>query len=262
MCENNRRSTEVKDGKKLMDLEGKVAFVTGGSRGIGAAIAKKLATRGADIALTYQYNAVGAAQVVAAAEGAGRRAIALAVDAEHPDSMPASIVQAVACLGRLDILVNNAAVFEVAPIEEFGVETFDRMMAVNVRTPFLASKSAAEQMGAGGRIITIGSNMIGRTVFPGFSLYSMSKTALVGLTKGLSRDLGQRGITVNLVNPGPIDTDMNPADGPMAATINAFTALGRYGQPADIAEMVCFLASDKARYVTGAVLDVDGGFTV
>ncbi|MCY4670946.1 MAG: 3-oxoacyl-ACP reductase FabG [Rhodococcus sp.] len=245
-----------------MDLEGKVALVTGGSRGIGAAIAKELALHGADIALTYQRHAVGAAEVIAAVESAGRHAIAIAADAEDPDTMPAAVAQTVEHFGRVDVLVNNAAIFEVAPVEAFGVSDFDRTMAVNVRAPFLAAKSAAEQMGSGGRIITIGSNMIGRTVFPGFSLYSMSKTALVGLTKGLSRDLGARGITVNLVNPGPINTDMNPQDGPLSPTINAFTALGRYGQPEEIAAMVRFLASEEARYVTGAVLDVDGGFTV
>lgn len=245
-----------------MDLEGKVALVTGGSRGIGAAIARELAFRGADIALTYQHYGVGAADVVAAVESIGRRSIAIATDAEDPDSMPAAVAQTVERLGGVDIMVNNAAICELGPVETFGVADFDRTMAVNVRAPFLAAKAAAEQMGAGGRIITIGSNMIGRTVFPGFSLYSMSKTALVGLTKGLSRDLGPRGITVNLVNPGPINTDMNPEDGPLAPTINAFTALGRYGQPEEIAAMVCFLAGEKARYVTGAVLDVDGGFTV
>lgn len=260
-----RESEPIQRQRKLgtpMELEGKVALVTGGSRGIGAAIAEELALQGADIALTYQHHAAGAAGMIAALESVGRQAIALAADAEDPDAMPLAVEQTAERLGRLDILVNNAATFEVGPVETFGATDFDRMMAVNVRAPFLAAKSAAEQMGVGGRIITIGSNMIGRTVFPGFSLYSMSKTALIGLTKGLSRDLGPRGITVNLVNPGPINTDMNPDDGPLAPTIKAFTALGRYGQPEEIAAMVCFLASEKARYVTGAMLDVDGGFTV
>jgi 3-oxoacyl-[acyl-carrier protein] reductase len=135
-------------------------------------------------------------------------------------------------------------------------------MATNVRGPYIAARAAARHMSGGGRIISIGSNMIGRTVFPGFALYSMSKTALVGMTKGLSRDLGPRGITVNLVNPGATDTDMNPADGELSDTIRGFTAVDRYGTPGEVAEVVAFLASDAARYVTGASVNVDGGFTV
>ncbi|BAL88500.1 putative short-chain dehydrogenase [Actinoplanes missouriensis 431] len=244
------------------DLDGKVALVIGGSRGIGAGVAARLAGDGADVALTFQHRDDQAALVVKQIEGLGRRGLALRVDSADPDAVTAAVDRVVDRFGRLDILVNNAAVFFVAPVEELGREEFDRMVAVNVRAPFLASKAAAGHMGDGGRIVTIGSNMVERTVFPGFSLYSMSKTALVGLTKGLSRDLGPRGITVNLVNPGPIDTDMNPADGPSADTITGFTALGRYGTPAEIATAVAYLAGDGARYVTGAVINVDGGFTV
>ncbi len=243
-------------------LDGKVALVTGGSRGIGAGVAAQLAEDGADVVLTYQHRDDRAAAVVKQVEALGRRALAVQVDCADPEAVTAVVDRAATEFGRLDILVNNAAVFLVGPVAEFGVAEFDRTIAVNVRAPFVASKAAARHMGDGGRIITIGSNMVRRTVFPGFSLYSMSKTALVGLTKGLSRDLGPRGITVNLVNPGPIDTEMNPADGPSSATISGFTALGRYGTPAEIATAVAYLAGDGARYVTGAVIDVDGGFAV
>ncbi len=221
------------------NLGGRVALVIGGSRGIGAGVAARLAEDGADVVLTFQHRDDQAAVVVKQIEGFGRRGMALQVDSADPEAVTAAVDRAVAQFGRLDVLVNNAAVFFVGPVEDLGPAEFDRMIAVNVRAPFLASKAAARHMGDGGRIITIGSNMVERTVFPGFSLYSMSKTALVGLTKGLSRDLGPRGITVNLVNPGPIDTDMNPADGPAAATISGFTALGRYGTPAEIATGSC-----------------------
>jgi 3-oxoacyl-[acyl-carrier protein] reductase len=243
-------------------LDGKVALVTGGSRGIGAGVAARLAEDGADVVLTYQHRDDRAAAVVKEIEGFGRRGLAVRVDCADPAAVTAVVDRAVAEFGRLDILVNNAALFLVGPVEELGLAEFDRTIAVNVRAPFVASKAAARHMGDGGRIITIGSNMVERTVFPGFSLYSMSKTALVGLTKGLSRDLGPRGITVNLVNPGPTDTEMNPADGPAAATISGFTALGRYGAPAEIAAAVAYLAGTGARYVTGATITVDGGFTV
>jgi 3-oxoacyl-[acyl-carrier protein] reductase len=244
------------------DLDGSVALVIGGSRGIGAAVAVRLAEDGADVVLTYQHRDDRAAAVVKQVESFGRRALAVQVDCADPGAVTGAVDRAVAEFGRLDVLVNNAALFFVGPVEELGLDQFDQMMAVNVRAPFLASRAAARHMGDGGRIVTIGSNMVDRTVFPGFSLYSMSKTALVGMTKGLSRDLGPRGITVNLVNPGATDTDMNPADGPSAATIRDFTALGRYGTPAEIAAAVAYLAGDGARYVTGASINVDGGFTV
>jgi 3-oxoacyl-[acyl-carrier protein] reductase len=243
-------------------LDGKVALVTGGSRGIGAGVAARLAEDGADVVLTYQHRDDRAAAVVKQIESFGRRALALQVDCADAAAVTAAVDRAVAEFGRLDILVNNAALFLTGPVDDLGPAEFDRTIAVNVRAPFVASRAAARHLGDGGRIITIGSNMIERTVFPGFSLYSMSKTALVGLTKGLSRDLGPRGITVNLVNPGPIDTEMNPADGPAAGTISGFTALGRYGTPAEIATAVAYLAGDGARYVTGATINVDGGFTV
>ncbi len=164
-------------------------------------------------------------------------------------------------LGRLDILVNNAAVFLVGPLEDLTDEALNRTLAVNVRAPFVASRAAARHMTTGGRIITIGSNMADRTTFPGFTLYALSKTALIGLTKGLSRDLGPRGITANLVNPGPTNTDANPSDGPNAETIQSFTAVGHYADPTDIAATVTHLSGEAGRYITGATINVDGGFT-
>src|SRR4051794_496704 len=243
------------------ELRGRVALVTGGSRGIGAAVARRLAADGSDVVLTYRADAAAADAVVKEIVAEGRRAVAVRADNADPDAMDAVVDRTVAEFGRLDVLVNNAAEFVVGPLGELDRDTVDRVLATNVRAPFLAARAAAVRMGEGGRIVTIGSNMIGRTPFPGFALYSMSKTALVGLTKGLARDLGPRGITANLVNPGPTDTDANPAGGPQARVIAGLTALGRYGRPAEIADTVAHLAGPRADYVTGAVIDVDGGFT-
>ncbi|SCG60777.1 3-oxoacyl-[acyl-carrier protein] reductase [Micromonospora rifamycinica] len=176
--------------------------------------------------------------------------------------MTAAVDNAATDLGRLDILVNNAGAFPLGPVEELGLDAFELTVAVNVRAPFVASQAAIRHMAAGGRIINIGSNMAERTVFPGFALYAMSKTALTGLTKALGRELGPRAITVNLINPGPTDTALNPADGPNAETINGLTALGHYARPDDIAAAVAFLAGPGGRYITGATVNVDGGFTI
>lgn len=169
--------------------------------------------------------------------------------------------EAAATFGRLDILVNNAAVFLVGPLEDLGPAEVDRTLAVNVRAPFTAARAAVRHMRQGGRIISIGSNVAERAVFPGLALYSMSKTALAGMTKGLARELGPRGVTVNLVHPGPTDTETNPADAPNAAAIAGFTAVGRYARPAEIAATVAHLASADGAYITGASIHVDGGFT-
>ncbi|MGR6321340.1 SDR family oxidoreductase [Micromonospora soli] len=243
-------------------LDGKVALVTGGARGIGAAIARRLAGEGADVALTYERNAEQAAMVGKQIEATGRRALVVQADSADPEAVRAAVDRTAAELGRLDILVNNAAVFLVGPVGELGAEEVDRTLAVNVRAPYLAAQAAARHLGEGGRIISIGSNVARRAPFPGLALYSMSKTALVGLTKGLGRELGPRGITVNLVNPGPTDTDANPADGPNAEAIAGLTALGRYAAPTEIAAVVAHLAGPDAGYVTGAVLDADGGFAI
>ncbi|MEU4425519.1 SDR family oxidoreductase [Actinoplanes sp. NPDC024001] len=242
-------------------LEGKVALVTGGSRGIGAAVASRLARAGAAVTFTYQHDETAAVALVKQIEADGGTATAIRSDSADPAAVVAAVEQAAAGR-RLDILVNNAGAFLVGPLEDLGLPEFDQTVAVNVRAPFVASQAAVRHMPAGGRIINIGSNMAERAVFPGFSLYAMSKTALIGLTKALGRELGPRAITVNLVNPGPTDTASNPADGPNAATISALTALGHYAEPTDVAATVAFLASPEARYITGATVNTDGGFTI
>ncbi|MFC6023160.1 SDR family NAD(P)-dependent oxidoreductase [Plantactinospora solaniradicis] len=248
-------------GKDLV-LDGKVAFVTGGGRGIGAAVAVRLAEDGADVALTYQSDAGAAAAVVDQIKAIGRRAVAIAADSADVAAVTSAVDRTVEEFGRLDILVNNAGVYLVASVQEIGAAALDETIAVNIRAPFVAAQAVARHMTDGGRIINIGSNVGERLPFPGHAIYSMSKTALTGLTKGLGRELGPRGITVNLVNPGPTDTALNPADGPFAETIRGFTALGRYAAPAEIAAAVAFLAGDGGSYVTGATVNVDGGFTI
>ncbi|UNO40380.1 SDR family oxidoreductase [Streptomyces sp. MST-110588] len=243
-------------------VAGKAALVTGGSRGIGAAIARRLAEEGADVALTYEHRADRAAAVVADIEAMGRRALAIQADSGDATAVPAAVEKTAEALGGLDILINNAGLFVVGPVEDLGAAEIDRALAVNVRAPYLAARAAVPHMREGGRIISIGSNVAGRTVFPGFTLYAMTKTALIGMTKGLARDLGPRGITVNLVHPGPTDTDANPADGSNADAIRGLTVLGRYAAPDDIAATVAHLAGTGGRYVTGAAIDVDGGFNV
>jgi len=243
-------------------IEGKVALVTGGSRGIGAAVAVRLAREGADVVLTYSHDEENAAAVVGRVEAEGRRGLALRADSADVDAVTGAVEETVTAFGGLDVLVNNAGVFEVGPVEDLGPEEFDRTMAVNVRAPYLAARAATRHLRDGGRIISIGSNMAERVVFPGFSLYAMSKTALVGLTKGLARELGPRGITVNLVHPGPTDTDANPADGPNADVVRGLTPVGRYAAADDIAATVGWLAGPESWFTTGATLCVDGGFSV
>ncbi|MFF3271305.1 glucose 1-dehydrogenase [Streptomyces chrestomyceticus] len=243
-------------------LDGKVALVTGGSRGIGEAVAVRLAADGADVAFTYRGEEARAAKVVVRIEALGRRAWAVRADSADAAAVRAAVDGTVERFGRLDILVNNAGVGVLGPIEEIAEEDVDRVLAVNVRGPFLAAQAAARRMGDGGRIIGIGSCMAGRAPFPGGTLYATSKAALTGLTRTLARELGPRDITVNLVHPGPVDTDMNPADGESAPMQAQLTALGRYGQPSDIAAAVAYLAGESGRYVTGASIAVDGGFTV
>ncbi|QDY78815.1 SDR family NAD(P)-dependent oxidoreductase [Streptomyces qinzhouensis] len=242
-------------------IDGKTALVTGGGRGIGAAVALRLAEQGADIAITYHRDAARAAETVARIESTGRRALAVRADAADPDEVRAAVARTADTFGRLDVLVNNAGEFQVAPLAELTPEQIDRTLAVNVRAPLVAAQAAAGRMTDGGRIIGIGSNVTTYIPFPGFSLYSASKTALIGMTKALARELGGRGITVNVVHPGATNTELNPADGPMADTIRGYTAVGRYAEPAEVAAMVAHLAGPDAAYVTGAQIAVDGGFT-
>lgn len=239
-------------------LNGKVALVTGGSRGIGAATALRLAQEGADVAVTYVNRKEAAADVVAAVEALGRRAIALRADSADAEEAAGAVERTAHALGgRLDVLVNNVGVGLLGPLESLSLVDVDRVLAVNVRGVFLASQAAAARMGSGGRIITIGTCMTQRVPGPGGALYAMSKSALIGLTKALARELGPRGVTANIVHPGPIDTDMNPADGAYAAGQAAMTALGRFGTAGEVAGMVAYLAG--AGYVTGAEFAVDGG---
>ncbi|ROR45165.1 SDR family NAD(P)-dependent oxidoreductase [Kitasatospora cineracea] len=242
-------------------IEGRVALVTGGSRGIGAAVALRLAEQGADVALTYRQNAEQTRQVARKIEGMGRRALAVPADGADEEALTGAVERTVGTLGRLDVLVNNAALFPSGPLADVDTAELDRVLAVNVRAPFVLARAAAAHLPEGGRIIGIGSNIADRVPFPGLALYAMTKTAMVGLTKGLARELGPRGITVNLVHPGPTDTDANPADGPNAPAISGITALGRYADPAEIAAVVAHLAGPEAGYVTGAVIAADGGFS-
>jgi NAD(P)-dependent dehydrogenase (short-subunit alcohol dehydrogenase family) len=242
-----------------MRLEGKRALVTGGSRGIGAAIARRLAVDGADVAITYAASGDAAAGVVADIEALGRKAIAIAADNRDAAAVEAAVSQTAATLGGIDILVNNAGIFIAAPVDELSLDDWDATMAVNLRAAFVAVRAVLPHMGEGGRIIAIGSNLALQAPSPGLAAYSASKAGIAMLHQALARDLAPRGITVNTVNPGSTDTDMNPADGEHAADQIALTALGRFGTAQDIASAVTYLASPEARSVTGTSLLVDSG---
>ena len=244
----------------MSKLENKVALVTGGSRGIGAAIAKRLAAEGASVAITYSAGQQKADEVVRSIKSAGGHALAIHADKIDAAAVKSAVTETVKKLGRLDVLVNNAGIAAFKPLEEFTIEDFDRSVAVNVRAVFVAAQEAARHMPDGGRIITIGSTNAERMPFAGGSVYGMTKAAVAGLTRGLARDLGPRNITVNTVQPGPVETDMNPATGPFAETLKSFLALKRYATGDEIAGMVAYLASPEAAFVTGASLTIDGGF--
>lgn len=242
-----------------MTSSNRTALVTGGSRGIGAATAVRLAREGVDVALTYVQDEAGAQAVVRMIEGYGRRAVALRADAADAASPAAAVNGAADALGRLDILVNNAGIGVLGPISSLSDAEIDRVLAVNVRAVFLACRAAAERMSDGGRIISVGTALSRYAGGPGGTLYAMSKSALAGLTKPLARELGPRGITVNLIQPGPVDTDLNPADGPFAAGQRSATALDRFGTTDEIASLVAYLASGDAAFITGTEVVVDGG---
>ncbi len=242
-------------------LSGRVAFVQGGSRGIGAAIVKRLAREGATVAFTYVSSSDKADEVVEAITTAGGQAIAIRADSADAEALQLAIRQTVNSFGKLDILVNNAGVLAMGSLAELSLANLDCTLAVNVRSVFVASQEAARHMNDNGRIINIGSTNAERMPFAGGAIYAMSKSALVGLTKGMARDLGSRGITVNNVQPGPVDTDMNPADGDFAELLKPMMAVGRYGKDEEIASFVAYLAGPEAGYITGASLTIDGGFS-
>lgn len=240
-------------------LENKTALVTGGSRGMGAAIAKRLAHEGAKVAITYVSAADKAQAVVKEIEAAGGQAIAIAADNENAEALTAAVNQAAKAFGSIDILVNNAGIWIDGQIDKHTLAEFDRVVSVNVRAVFVAVQAALAHMPNGGRIITIGSNLAERVWAPGMTLYSMTKAALIGLTKGLARDLGAREITVNLIQPGATDTDMNPHNGPHSDHQRALMAIPKYGSADDIAAYVAFLSSAEGRSFNGAVTTIDGG---
>lgn len=243
----------------MSDLNGQVALVTGGSRGIGAAIATRLAELGADVAITYAQSKESADEVVGRITALGRRGLAIKADSASADEVVSAVGQVVDDLGSLDILVNNAGIFPFGPISDVALEEVDRALGIHARATYLASQAAVRHMSEGGRIISIGSNLAERVPFSGVTLYAMSKSALIGFTRGLARELGERGITVNLVQPGATATDMNPADGESADHQRELSALGRYADPSEVAETVAFLSGAGGRNITGSVLTVDGG---
>ncbi len=243
----------------MTDLAGKRALVTGASRGIGAAIALTLAKKGADVAITYERATDRAAKVVRDIEAKGRRGFAIQADSADPVAIKRSVDEAVQALGGLDILVNNAAIVRYDLIADIGVTDIDAMLAVNVRSPILAAQAAIPHLREGSRVISIGSAGAERIVGEPGTVYYMTKSALHSFTRGLARELGPRDITVNLVQPGSTDTEMNPADGASADFQRSLLPLGRYGKPEDVAAAVAFLAGSVARQITGTILTVDGG---
>ena len=239
-------------------LAGKVALVTGGSRGIGAAIVNRLAQDGAAVAFTYAASADRAKTLASQLESRGAKALAIEADSADPTAVKKAIGQTVSELGRLDILVNNAGILIRAMVDDYDLADFDRMLAVNVRAVFVAVQAALPHLEPGSRIITTGSVVADRSGFPGASVYSMTKGAVASMTRGLARDLGPRGITVNAIQPGPTDTDMN--DENTRAVVRPLMALGRTGKDTEIASLVAYLAGPESSFITGAALTIDGGY--
>ncbi|HWV74118.1 MAG TPA: 3-oxoacyl-ACP reductase family protein [Pseudosphingobacterium sp.] len=237
-------------------LTNKVALVTGGSRGIGAAIVRKIASEGAQVAFTYSSSPEKAQAII---EEIGNQVIAIKADSGKPQEIIEAVEKTIATFGRLDILINNAGIYIGKAFHEHTLEDYEQIMAVNVRALYVAALEAVKYLPMGGRIINIGSNMADNAMGPQTTLYTMSKSALSGFTRGLARDLGAKGITVNVVQPGPIDTDMNPANTELADFLRSRMALTDYGSGDDIAGLVAFLASDEGKYITGTAITIDGG---
>jgi 3-oxoacyl-[acyl-carrier protein] reductase len=240
-------------------LAGKVAFVTGGSRGIGAAIVRRLAREGAVVAFTYASSADAAKALSYSLAAEARTAFAILADSVDPDAVRGAIAATVEQFGRLDVLVNSAAISVTGPFADFALEDFDRMVATNIRPFFVAAQAAIPHMQAGGRIIAIGSTVADRTTFPGASVYAMTKAAVASLVRGMAIDLAARGITANTVQPGPTATDMSPDDGPRATYLKGLVPLGRLAKDDEIAGLVAYVASPEAGFVTGATLTINGG---
>jgi 3-oxoacyl-[acyl-carrier protein] reductase len=243
----------------MSKLEEKVALITGGSRGIGAAIAKRLAADGASVAITYAKDASAASAVLKAIERNGGKAMAIQADAADVEAVKNAVEKTVATFGRLDVLVNNAGTAIPKTFEETTLEEMDRVIDINIRGILATTKAALKHMKRGGRIIMIGSAVGERVMVPGLVAYAATKGAVKIFTQALSRELGSRGITVNNVQPGPIDTELNPATGDWAVPQRGATALNRYGQVEEIAAMVAFVAGPESSYITGSNLTVDGG---
>jgi 3-oxoacyl-[acyl-carrier protein] reductase len=247
----------------MKNLKGKVAFITGGSRGIGAGIAKRLAAEGADIVFTHSgKNEPKADEILSAIHANGVKGLALVADNEDPKALTNALENTIRKFGAIDILVNNAGIGIMKPMNEHTLDEFDKLVNVHIKAVFVASQFVARHMKSGSRIITIGSNLAERVSAAGASLYAMSKSALSGLTKGMARDLGSKNITVNLIQPGPVDTEMNPADGEFAPYQKSLTALNRYGNVEEIGGLVAYLANEESQYITGTAITIDGGFNI
>ncbi len=244
-----------------MEFQGKVALVTGGTRGIGAAIVRRLAQRGADVAFTYGRSEQAARDLAQELGGTGGRVLGVKADSRDMAAVRAAVDQTAREFGRLDILVNSAGVFPSGPIEDATLQEINDTLAIHAAAVYVASQAALAHMGCGGRIISIGSCFAQRVPYGGVTLYAMSKSALIGFTKGLAREVGARGITVNIVDPGSTDTDMNPADGPTVAAELELMAIKRYAKPEEIAAAVAYLAAAESQFITGSALAIDGGFT-
>ena len=246
----------------MTQLQGKNVFVSGGTRGIGAAIANKMAKEGANVALTYHKSQEQAQALVKEIEAKNVQGLAIQANAMQAENVVQAVQKAVSKLGSIDILINNAGIAEFKPITESTLEDYERIENVNIKAVFAATMEAVKSMPEGGRIITIGSVNADVMPFVGGSLYAMSKAAVQMMTKGWARDLGERKITANVIQPGPIDTDMNPADGAFGESLTAMTANKRYGKPEEVAELAAFLSSPKAANITGSAINIDGGMTI
>ncbi|WP_404372108.1 SDR family NAD(P)-dependent oxidoreductase [Sphingomonas sp. MMS24-J45] len=240
-------------------LQGKKAIVTGGSRGIGAAIARRLAAEGADVVITFAGNQDAANQTVAAITAAGRQGHAVQANASDAAQQASAITQAAEKLGGIDILVHNAGIFQGAPVTQDQGDSYDRTFATNVGGVHSGTAAAMPHLHDGGSVIIIGSINAHHSIMPGLAVYGATKAAVAGLARGWARDLASRNIRVNVIQPGPIDTDMNPADGDFSAALKPLIPLGRYGTADEVAALAAFLASDEASYITGTAIDIDGG---